>query len=62
MNWKFIETMEEPKVKQLISYLNTNLIANRKKNWLPNMRSVWMTGKTIATARLNELTAKKQTA
>jgi len=62
MNWKFIETMEEPKLKQLISYLNTNLIAVRKKNWLPHMRSVWMTGKTIAQARLNELTAKKRMA
>lgn len=58
MNWSFIKTMKEPKLKQLLNYLNDNLTRSRRFKWLPEMRPVWLAGKALANARLTEL--KKQ--
>jgi len=60
VNYAFVSEMNVEKTKQLLAYLNDNLMRVRKHNYLPDMREVWMLGKKKAEARLQELNAKKQ--
>lgn len=56
MNYEFINHMPEPKVRQLLAYLNDCLYRVKKHKWCVDMKDTWREGKTKAEKRLNELT------
>jgi len=55
MNWTFIDTMQEQKVRDLIAYLNDNLHRVKKHKWCVEMKGVWKEGRDKAKQRLTEL-------
>jgi hypothetical protein len=55
MDYSFIEHMHEPKVKELLAYLNENLWRVKKFKWQVEMKAVWKEGKIKAEKRLAEL-------